>query len=90
MVKNLQAFETERERERRERNESLVKEYLSQSSLIIKKELSPNRIFNYLAGRYSLSTFGVKRILTLEGVYKDAKHPVLYPEKYKELSMACI
>ena len=81
----LQAFETERERERRERNEQMARDYLSYASMIHQQKVSPNRIFNYLAERYALSAFGVKRILQGEGIYRDGKHPVLYPERYKEL-----
>ena len=44
----LKAFETERERERRERNEQMARDYLSCASMILQQKVSPNRIFNYL------------------------------------------
>ena len=79
MVK-LTKFETERERLRRERRESIVKEYLGYADQILRKEVAPGRVFKYLAYQYKMTEYGIGSILKRYGVYESAEKPVVPPK----------
>lgn len=73
----INIYETEQERFRRERSEAIVKEYLAMSDDILRGVVTPNRVVNYLATRFSMSGYGIKTVLKRMGVYKSAKQPVI-------------
>lgn len=72
----INAFETEYERFLRERAENVEREYLNYANEILGKKVTPNRVIQFLADRFSMSGEGIKTILKRRGVYKNAKQPV--------------
>ncbi len=78
MVK-ISEFETEKERFRRERRESIVRDYLKCADQILRKEVAPGRVFKYLASQYQMTEYGIGSILKRYGVYKSADKPVIFP-----------
>ncbi len=58
----------------------LVDDYLNNyGSLILKRTVSPNRVFVLLSKKYEFTGIGVRYILEKAGVYKGKDNPVCYP-----------
>ena len=70
-------YETPSEKFRRERSESIKREYISYSERIKRGDLSPNRVFSYIASCHGMTTQGVKNVLKRLGVYKNSNHPII-------------
>jgi len=76
-MRKINEYETNIERERRERHSAIRREYLERSSVILAGEVKPNRVISVLSNKYNMSVMGIKTILKNAGIYKDAKHPVV-------------
>ena len=75
---NIRKFETEKEKNNRERRENIVKDYLGYADQILQKEVAPGRVFKYLASQYNMTEYGIGSILKRYGVYKSADDPVVF------------
>ena len=80
---NINAFETENERFRRERAENVEREYLNYATDILGNKVTPNRVIQFLADRFNMSGEGIKTILKKRGIYKSAKQPVVMTGRYQ-------
>lgn len=74
----INEYETEAERERRKEYNDIRREYLERSSVILSGEVKPHRVLSLLANKYGRSVMGIKFILKEAGIYRDAKHPVVF------------
>lgn len=90
MIK-LTDFETPKAAARRRKKESIIRDYLSCASYIRVGKVTPHAVFSLLAREYTMSRYGVQKLLTREGIYKDPVTPVIVPERFrvqpKQLSM---
>ena len=77
MVKNRE-YETDVEYKRRKDYGNIRREYLERSNVILSGEVPPHRFLNFLANKYGRSIMCIKNILKEAGIYKDAKHPVVF------------
>lgn len=66
-------LETQKERERRERNETLCCEFQKLCKEHLPKGRTPNRIVGVLAKKYNMTTSGVLYILRGAGLYTGAE-----------------
>lgn len=73
----INEYETDIERERRERHSAIRREYLERSGVIQTGQVKPHRVISLLATKHNMSVMGIKTILKNAGIYKDAKHPVV-------------
>ena len=87
---NIRKFETEKEKNNRERRENIVKDYLGYAEQILQKEVAPGRVFKYLAIQYNMTEYGIGSILKRYGVYKSADEPVVFDDaELGKLSFTC-
>ena len=82
-MKKSAIYETKKERERRQKQKFIVKEYLERFKSVMLGEATPNSIIQYLANQTGYSGEGVKKVLKREGVYKDKNNPLIVPETYQ-------
>lgn len=78
-------YETRFERELRERNDEIVREYKERLPEVTSGQVTANRVIQLLADRYNMSLFGIKRILMKRGEYtptprRSHAEPSLFPE----------
>lgn len=84
-MEKINEYETEYQRFTRERNESIVSEYLRRSPAVLSGETTPHRLMEFLAERYDMSRYGITMVLKRAGVYKGKLQPVvLQDEKVKQ------
>ncbi len=58
----------------------MVEDYLDNyGDLILKRAVSPNRVFVFLSKKYEYTEIGVRFILEKAGVYKGKDNPVCFP-----------
>lgn len=76
MVKN-NLFETDRERECRQREERVIAFYLRFAHEILSGEIPPGRLIRKISDDENMSIQGVTKLLKRKGVYKSAQHPVI-------------
>lgn len=82
---NIRKFETEKEKNNRERRENIVKDYLGYAEQILQKEVAPGRVFKYLASQYNMTEYGIGSILKRYGVYESAANPVVLENVDKDI-----
>lgn len=89
MGKNI-LFETNREREVREREERVVSFYLRHVYKVLNGEITPNRLIQKIADDENITRYGVTVLLKRKGIYKNAHQPVLQanPSSAVQLSLA--
>jgi hypothetical protein len=75
---DLLEYETDTESKRRKLHKEICCEYLERSNVILSGEVAPHRILSFLAERHNRSIMGIKHILKQAGIYRDAKHPVVF------------
>ena len=80
---NLSDLETPKAKSRREKKESIIKDYLSCANYIRLGRVTPHKVFTYLALHNKMSRQGIQALLKKEGIYKDHSTPVMVPEQYK-------
>lgn len=73
----INEYETETQRFNRQRNESIVNEYIERSHDILLGNVTPHRLCEFLAERYNMSRYGITLVLKRAGVYKSAKQPIV-------------
>ena len=81
MVKKIE-YETAFERERKEKQRQICLEYLDRADDILVEGYKPQRVFDYIARKYKMTTFGVKNLITRKGIYVNKNTPVVFPEWY--------
>ena len=69
----LQIKETRIERERRERNEAICKEWQEQLPIIMAQGYKPYRLMDALAEKYGMTRPGIMWVLQNAGIYTNAK-----------------
>ena len=81
MMDRSQLYETKDEKERRERNENIVREYMSCSSDILAGYVVPGKVIRRLHEKYGMTIYGITCLLKRKGIYKGAKNPVAIKSK---------
>jgi hypothetical protein len=76
-MEKINEYETDYQRFTRERNESIISEYLRRSADILSGKTTSHRIMEVLAQRYDMSRYGITMILKRAGVYNGKKEPVV-------------
>jgi hypothetical protein len=76
MMDRSQLYETPDEKKRRERNENIVREYMSCSPDILEGFVTPGKVIRRLHEKYGMTIYGVTCLLKRKGIYKGAQNPV--------------
>lgn len=72
----LQIPETRFERERRERNEAICKEWQSELPKVVAMGYKPGRLLEALAQKYGMTRPGIQWVLQDAGIYTTAKDAI--------------
>lgn len=69
----IQIPETRHERERRERNEAICKDWQEQLPGVLAQGYKPYRLMEVLATKYGMTRPGIQWVLQAAGIYTNAK-----------------